>query len=206
MAGFDTSMTGSVGPSGLDLGGSGSQYAADAPAPIQLTQAGPNAANDVEGSQGAQYADAGNVATDAQIVGPGGSPLSQAVDAVLQDGAIPDEVFDQLSLRDVFRIADTRVRRATEQAGSNILRQENARVLGKKLKLARGSILLAIGAPAFEGGMLAAGRVGRTFGELSAKALGVGVSAATPSASGFSPGLLRNGLSLVRGVAQPGLP
>ena len=115
-------------------------------------------------------------------------------------------MFDQLSLRDVFGIADVRVRRATEQAGGDILRQENARVLGRNLKLARGSILLAFGAPAFEGGMLAAGRVGRNFGELSAKALEAGVYATTPSASGFSPGLLRNGLSLVRGVAQPGLP
>lgn len=99
-----------------------------------------------------------------------------------------------------------RVRRAGEQAGDDILRQENARVLKRNLGLARFSIGGAFFAPTFEGGMLAAGRVGKTFGELAAKGLEVGVGQVTPSASGFSPALLQQGLTLVRGVAQPGLP
>lgn len=128
------------------------------------------------------------------------------MDAVLLDEAIPDEVFDDLTLRDVFRIADVRVRRAAEQAGDDILRQEKARVLKRNLGLARFSIASAFFAPTFEGGMLAVGRVGKTFGELAAKALEVGVTQVTPSASDFSPALLQNGLTLVRGVAQPGIP
>ena len=141
-----------------------------------------------------------------QIVGPSGPPMAQAVDAFLTNSPIPDELLDRLSLEEIFRIAEARVRLAWERAGVDALKRLHANQLERQLKFAKFSIRAAFGAPSFEGAMLASGRVGKTLKEILVKLAEVDVYRSTPSASNLSTDVLKTGIDLVRGVAQARVP
>ncbi len=135
--------------------------------------------------------------------------LAQAVDRVFANENIPDAVLDQLSLRELNRIAQARVEIAFERADDPFEQAFAKLELERRLNiLGRQQIALGFGVRTFENALLAKDALfpGRTVGEVLATTLDVSVSQATPGGSDFLPEIARGGLLSIRRVAQDRVP
>ncbi len=139
------------------------------------------------------------------------SPFDRAIGSVLRNDNIPDEILDRLEIGNLIRVAKRRVEVAEQRVppGDDAsLEALEAFDMRRKLGFAGKSLALALGVTTIDNALLALDVAfpGKTVGEVIRTGGEILLDSAVPGPADFSPGIVRNSVITIRGIAQSRVP
>jgi len=139
------------------------------------------------------------------------SPFERAIGSVLRNEDIADEILDKLEIGDLIRVAKRRVEVAEQRVppGDDASLEElEAFDMRRRLEFAGKTLALALGVTTIDNALLAADVAfpGKTVGEVIQTGGEILLDKAVPGPADFAPGIVRNSVITIRGIARSRVP